>query len=250
MSSQQEAPLPSPYGAAQFNTTHWSVVLAAGQEDSTKAAEALEALCRTYWPPLYAYARRRGHSPEQAKDVTQSFFVQLLRRRSLGTVSKDRGKFRSFLLASMNHFLANEWDRTHREKRGGNAEVLSLDALTAEQRYQMEPADELTPEKCFERHWAQVVLEQVLSRLRAEAGLADKLRRFERLKPLLLGEEDAGSLQAAGVDLGLTGEAVKAAAHRMRQRFRQLLREEIAATVVESAEIDAEIRYLINCLRA
>ena len=232
-----------------FATTHWSIVLAAGQASSTDAAEALESLCRTYWPPLYAYARRHGHSPEEAEDLTQSFFVQLLARRSLQRISKDRGKFRSFLLASMNHFLANQWDRERRQKRGGGAEVLPLDALTAEQRYQMEPTDALTPEKCFERHWAQVVLEQVLTRLRAESGTGEKLRRFERLKSFLLGEEDAGSLQQAGMDLGLTEEAVKAAAHRMRHRFRQVLREEIATTVVESAEVDAEIRHLITCLR-
>jgi len=248
-SSDREPAPPAASEGAQFTTTHWSVVLNAGRKDSLAALDALETLCRTYWPPLYAYARRRGHSLEEAEDLTQSFFAQLLGRRSLETVSRERGKFRSFLLASMNHFLANEWDRTQRQKRGGGLDLLSLDALTAEQRYQMEPTDALTPEKCFERHWAQVVLEQVMVRLRADSGTGEKFQRFERLKPFLLGEEGACSLQQAGKDLGLTEEAAKSAVHRMRHRFRQLLREEIATTVAESAEVDAEIRHLITCLR-
>src|SRR5436189_827080 len=159
-----------------FATTHWSVVLAAGDGTDSQAALALEKLCRTYWYPLYAYVRRQGRGPEEAQDLTQSFFAQLLAHGSLGTVSREKGRFRSFLLAAMNHFLADEWDRAHRQKRGGDAKVIPLDALEAEERYRFEPVDRLDAARLFDRRWAMIVLEQAISRLETE--FADRPKVF------------------------------------------------------------------------
>jgi len=231
-----------------FATTHWSVVLAAKQGDSSESAAALEKLCRTYWYPLYAYLRRRGCDEHDAQDLTQGFFAQLLERRSIQGVEREKGKFRSFLLASLNYFLADQRDRASAQKRGGGRQVLSLDTQEAEQRYCLEPADERSPEKIFERQWAMTLLDQVLARLTQEFSDAGKLELFQRLQPFLV--EGTGEETYAGVAqaVGMTEEAVKKAVQRMRRRYHQLFREEIAQTVASPAEVDEELRHLCAVL--
>ena len=244
MDSLSDGVEPSAKGSGLFTTTHWSVVLAAGQVDAPQAGEALEKLCRTYWYPLYAYARRQGHSPEDAQDLAQEFFARLLAKNYLGQVGPQKGKFRSFLLAALRHFLSDQRDRARAAKRGGGAEVLSLDAQEAEERYRLEPVDRMDAEKLFERRWAMTLLEQALTRLRDESIIAGKAELFERLRDFVAGESDISCSEAA-VQLGLTESAVKSILHRLRQRYRALVREEIAHTVADPAEIDEEIRHLI-----
>ncbi len=227
-----------------FPTTHWSAVLAAGKHESPQAAEALEKLCRTYWYPLYAYVRRSGHSPEDAQDLTQGFLACLLARDSFAQVGPQKGKFRSFLLTALRHFLSDQWSQARAVKRGGGAAVLSLDALEAEGRYRLEPVERLDAEKVYERRWAMTLLEQALNRLREEATAAGKTNLFEALESLVAGESDVSCGEVA-VKLGLTEGAVKSALHRLRERYRALVCEEIAHTVAEPAEIEAEVRYLI-----
>lgn len=227
-----------------FATTHWSVVLAAKQGDAPDARTALEKLCCTYWYPLYAYVRREGYSAPDAQDLTQEFFARLLEKDYLAQVERQKGKFRSFLLAALRHFLSDQRDRARAAKRGGGAEVLSLDAQEAEERYRLEPVDRLDAEKIFERRWAMTLLEQALTRLQDESVVAGKAELFERLRDFVAGESDVSCREAA-VQLGQTESAVKSAVHRLRQRYRELVREEIAHTVADPAEIDAEIRYLI-----
>src|SRR6266581_9252660 len=212
-----------------FATTHWSVVLMAGDTAIPGACEALEKLCRTYWYPLYAYVRRQGRGPEEAQDLTQAFFAQLLARGSLGTVSREKGRFRSFLLASMNHFLADEWDRAHRQKRGGDARVIPLDAMAAEERYRFEPVDRLDAARLFDRRWAMTVLEQAISRLETE--FSDRPKVFGELQSLLVGDGAGRTCADAAANLSMTEVAVRAAISRMRKRCRELVREEIAQTL-------------------
>ncbi len=231
-----------------FATTHWSVVLAAGQNDSPQAAEALENLCRTYWYPLYAYIRREGHGAADAQDLTQEFFSRLLARGSLAQVSPEKGKFRSFLLACLRHFLADQRDHARAIKRGGKVELLSLDAQEAENRYRLEPVDRLDAEKIYERRWAMTLLKQALDRLRAESVAAGKAEWFERLRSFLWGDSPSSSAEAAA-DLGLTDSAFRGAVYRLRQRYRGLVREEIAHTVSDPSEIEEEIRYLIAVIK-
>jgi len=230
--------------AAIFATTHWSVVLAAGQSTDAQASEALEQLCRAYWYQLYAFVRREGSSAVDAQDLTQEFFARLLEKNYLAQVERQKGKFRSFLLAALRHFLADQRDRARAVKRGGGADCLSLDAQTAEQRYCLEPVDRMDAEKIYERRWAMTLLEQALTRLRDENIAAGKLELFERLRDFVAGESDISSAEAA-TQLGLTESTVKSALHRLRQRYRELVREEIAHTVADPAEIDTELRYLI-----
>jgi len=227
-----------------FATTHWSVVLAAKQGDAPDARTALEKLCRTYWYPLYAYVRREGYNAPDAQDLTQEFFARLLEKDYLAQVEREKGKFRSFLLAALRHFLSDQRDRARAAKRGGGAEVLSLDAQEAEERYRLEPVDRMDAEKIFERRWAMTLLEQALTRLRDESIIAGKAELFERLRDFVAGESDVSCSEAA-VQLGQTESAVKSAVYRLRQRYRELVREEIAHTVADPAEIDEEIRYLI-----
>lgn len=227
-----------------FATTHWSVVLAAGQGTDTRAAAALEQLCRTYWYPLYAYVRREGYCADDAQDLTQEFFARLLARNSLAHVAPQKGKFRSFLLASLRHFLSDQRDRSRAVKRGGGVEVLSLDGQEAEGRYRLEPVERLDGEKIYERRWAMALLEQALNRLREESTAAGKAHLFEHLRSFVAGDGDVTS-GAAATDLGLTESAVKSAVHRLRQRYRALVREEIARTVGDPSEVETEIRYLI-----
>ncbi len=239
----------------RFATTHWSlVVLAAGRQDgredvrSSEAHRAMAELCRSYWYPLYAYTRRCGHEAHDAEDLTQEFFLQLLDKDFLTNIDRNRGKFRSFLLASLKHFLANQWDRSHATKRGGHASFVPLDALQAETRYRLEPACNLTPEKLYERQWAITVLEQVLARLQSEFESEGKRQIFDRLKDFLTVGRNAGGHAQAATELGMTPGAVKVAVHRMRRRYRAILREEIAQTVATEDEINDEIRYLLSCL--
>jgi RNA polymerase sigma-70 factor (ECF subfamily) len=230
-----------------FTTTHWSVVLAAGRNDVPQAQAALEKLCQTYWPPLYAYVRRRGYSPADAEDLTQEFFAWLLGRRWLERADQQRGRFRSFLLTSLSNFLANEWDKARAQKRGGG-QIISLQRDEAETRYVWGPADNLTPEQSFDWRWALTLLDQVMNRLGTEFAQDGKGELFAALKPCLLGERAAQPYAALASTLGMTEGSVKVAVYRLRQRYRQLLREEIANTVANPEEVEEEMRYLFTVL--
>lgn len=223
------------------------MVLNAGGGDSTRAQEALQQLCQTYWYPLYAYARRRGQSPEDAEDSTQGFFARLLQLNSLADVRREKGRFRSFLLASLSHYLSDEWDRARAQKRG-YGQVFRLDKDAAEERLSREPADSLTPEKVFEQKWALTVLETVVQRLKGEYESTDKGSLFMALRFSIAGEKSEKAYADLSADLKLTEPALRVAVHRLRQRYRQLLREEIAQTVATEAEIDEEIRHLFAAL--
>ena len=233
---------------AVFATTHWSVVLTAGVGTDSQAASALEKLCRMYWYPLYAYVRRQGRSPEEAQDLTQAFFAQLLARGSLGTVSREKGRFRSFLLAAMNHFLADEWDRAHRQKRGGDAKVIPLDGLAAEERYRVEPVDRLDAARLFDRRWAMTVLEQAISRLESE--FADRPKVFVELQSFLVGDDTGRTCADAAAKLGMTEVAVRGTISRMRKRCRELVREEISQTLASISDVEEEYRALLAALRS
>ena len=235
-------------GDGRFATTHWSVVLSASRPESSHYHQALESLCRTYWFPLYAYLRRHGYDTHQAEDHTQAFLAGLLEKHGLRLAEPKRGKFRSFLLAALKHFLANERARAGAQKRGGGLKVLSLDCENAEAQYALEPRDELSPEKLFERSWAMTVLDRAMTRLRAEATNANKPEQFDCLKTYLTASQDAGAYREAAVRLGTTEGAVKVAVHRLRRRYRELLRDEIAQTVASQDEIDEEIRHLFDAL--
>lgn len=235
-------------GAGRFLTTHWSVVLRAQRGDSTRAHAALSALCRTYWYPLYVFVRRQGQGHEDARDLTQEFFHRLLADNFLDRVAREKGRFRSFLLAAMKHFLANQRDWARAAKRGGGQVLLSLDETDAEARYLREPADPLSADKIFERRWAMTLLEQVLRRLRQEFAHTGKSALYEQLRPCLTGAKETAPYAELGARLGMSEGAVKVAVHRLRQRYRELLREEIAQTVSGPAEVEAEIRHLFAVL--
>ncbi len=233
-----------------FVNTHWSLVLAAGRKDSTEAQRALASLCQTYWYPLYAYARRRGYGPEDARDLTQEFFARLLQQHWLGQADRQRGRFRTFLLTAMSHFLANEWDKARAQKRGGSIELVPLQLDTAETRYGKEPADPSTPEQAFERRWAVALLDQVLQRLQEEWVGEGKAGLFEQLKPCLLGDREAQPYAELARQIGISEGALKVTVHRLRQRYRQLLRSEIANTVARPAEVEEEMHHLFAVLAA
>jgi RNA polymerase sigma-70 factor (ECF subfamily) len=230
---------------AVFVTTRWSMVLAAGGSSSLKSEQALSQLCRTYWYPLYAFVRRQGHAPEDAEDLTQSFFANLLERKALHMVEPEKGKFRSFLLGSLKNFLANDWDRRHAAKRGGKHTLLSLDDDSAEDRYLREPSHDSTPEKLYEQTWALTVIDTVLQQLRSEYAAAGKTEIFEALQDQLIGAEDANSYASLAVRLGMKEGSVRMAVLRMRRHFGYLLRAEIAQTVNDASEIEEELRHLI-----
>jgi RNA polymerase sigma-70 factor (ECF subfamily) len=208
----------------------------------------LATLCGTYWYPLYAFIRRQGFSAEESRDLTQEFFAKLLEKDFLATVDRDKGRFRSFLLAACKHFLANERDRARAQKRGGGQHFISIDLSDAESRYGFEPAHELTPEKLFERRWVLTLLEQVLAQLREETVQAGKENLFDHLKAFLTGEGNPASHRQTAEELDMTEGAVKVAVHRLRKRYRELLREEIAKTLNETDSIDEEIRQLFAAL--
>jgi RNA polymerase sigma-70 factor (ECF subfamily) len=231
-----------------FVTTRWSVVLSAGNQASPGSTNALESLCRVYWFPLYAYVRRCGYSPGDAQDLTQAFFARLLEKNWLADARRERGRFRSFLLASMKHFLANEWDKAQAQKRGGRAQVIPLQTDTAETRYLHEPADDDTPDKAFDRRWALAVLDRVLALLREEYVGSGRGELYEQLRTTLEGARTAAPYASIAARLGLTEGAVKVAVHRLRQRYREILREEIAQTVETAAQVEEELRHLFAAL--
>jgi RNA polymerase sigma factor (sigma-70 family) len=231
-----------------FITTHWSVVLTA-QGESPAAQAALEKLCRTYWRPLYGFVRRQGASPEEAEDLTQGFLALLLERRDLDAVRKEKGRLRSYLLTSLKHFLANERHRAMAVKRGEGRRLIPLEELRSGEHADLEPADNLSPDRIYERRWALTVLEQVLVRLKNEYGAAENARLFDCLKELLTGESGQLSQAKIAGELGMTENAVKQAFHRFRKRYQLLLREEIAHTVAVPGDIEDELRHLIAVLR-
>ena len=233
-----------------FVTTHWSVVLTAGRSDTTRARAALEQLCRHYWQPLYAYVRRVGHPPEEAQDLTQEFFARLLERNTVARADPARGRFRSFLLASLKNFLAHEWEKARAEKRGGRVQIIPLEFDTAESRCAPEPANTDTPDKIFDRQWALSLLDVVLARLRADYADCGKDDLFLGLKETLTGGRSEIPYRELGGRLGMSEGAVKTAAHRLRQRYRELLREEIANTVAGPEEAEEELRHLFAALGA
>ena len=249
MITPEPAQMPPPDTAAQFATTHWTLVLAS-QGSSPQANQALERLCRWYWPPLYAYVRRRGYRPEEAQDLTQEYFARLLQQNDLAQVKPELGRFRNFLLASMKHFLANEWDAAQTQKRGGGQTRLSWDEETLERQYLLEAADQATPETIFERRWALSVLEQALAQLGEEYARAGKQDLFDGLKAFLSGDKRLIPQAEIAAQLGISISAVRVGVHRLRQRYGQLLREQIAATVSSSAEIEEEIRHLFTAFGA
>jgi RNA polymerase sigma-70 factor (ECF subfamily) len=235
-------------GSAAFVTTHWSVVLAAGRADTTRARDALARLCQTYWHPLYAYVRRLGNSPHDAQDLTQEFFARLLAKNYLASADESRGRFRSFLLASFKHFLANEWEKARAQKRGGGQIPISIDPVAAETGCHFEPADPATAEKTFERRWALTLLDQVLRRLRQEYAATGREELFGQLKPTLTEASRSVRYAEIATRLGTTEGAVKVAVHRLRQQYRELLRAEIAETVASPAKVEDELRSLFAAL--
>ncbi|HEX4645784.1 MAG TPA: sigma-70 family RNA polymerase sigma factor [Verrucomicrobiae bacterium] len=237
-----------PSGSGQFTTTHWSVVVAARDAPSTQSALALEQLCRIYWYPLYAFIRRRGFDAHDAQDLTQEFFYRLLDRNYLSAVDYRKGKFRSFLLAALEHFLANEWRRSKTQKRGGRVTFVSINDDTAENRFIQAPSSSAAPEKAYEQAWAMSLLEQVLNRLRAEATDAGKLDAFEQLKGFLTGDKQPVTYAELARQMNTTEAALKMSVSRMRARYGELLRDEIAQTVTTQDEIEDELRALFAAL--
>ena len=231
-----------------FATTQWTVVLSAAGPDTSQAGAALEKLCRTYWYPLYAYVRRRGQSAADAQDLTQAFFARLLARNWVGDARRDRGRFRTFLLTALSRFLADEWDKVRAQKRGGGVPAVPLQLDTAETRYGLEPADERTPEQAFERRWALTLLDTVLQHLRSEYEQAGRGAQFAQLNSCLVGGRDQQPYADLARELGLTEGAVKVAVHRLRKRYRELLRSEIAQTLTATEDVDEELRHLFSVL--
>ena len=245
--SSETTPAREAQPASYFVTTHWSVVVQAGRNDTTQAL-ALEQLCRVYWYPLYAFGRRRGYSPPDAQDLTQEFFARLLERNWLARADQNKGRFRTFLLTALTRFLKGERDKARTLKRGGGRPPLPFEVEDGETRYGTEPADSRTPEQAFERHWAMALLEEVLRQLEAAYCADGKDGLFAALRPCLLGQGELVEYDKLGAHLGLSEAAVKMAIHRLRQRYRQLLRDQIAHTVNSADEVDAEMRHLFKVL--
>jgi DNA-directed RNA polymerase specialized sigma24 family protein len=235
-------------GKAAFVTTHWSVVLAASHNDDRMTEAALARLCETYWYPLYAYVRRRGYSVEDAQDLTQEFFAHVLERHWLAEADQFKGRFRTFLLTAMERFLANEWDKARALKRGGGLKHIPIQLDSAETRYGVEPADSHTPEQAFEHRWAVALLQEVVKQLGAELRARGQGELFNALKGCLLGDGSAQPYGQSAAKLGMEEGAVKVAVHRLRQRYRELLRAEIGNTVASAAEVEAEMHHLFNVL--
>jgi DNA-directed RNA polymerase specialized sigma24 family protein len=242
----------SPLSAASssFNTTHWSVVLQAGKGASPQCSAALEKLCRTYWYPLYVFIRRKGYSEEDAQDLTQQFFASLLRRNDFEAVDPRKGRFRTFLLAALTHFLSNERDRAQAAKRGGGQKILSLDELNPEQRYRFESVSTLSPDKLYDLRWATTVLEEALAQLGKEFVDAGKQGQFEQFKHCLTDAPDEGAYAAMAAALGMTSQSVAVAVHRLRRRYRELVRAEVAHTVSSPMELEEEMRHLLSVLQS
>lgn len=231
-----------------FVTTHWSVVLAAGRSDTTRSRDALARLCQTYWYPLYAYIRRRGYSAHDAQDLTQDFFARILEKHSIARADPQRGRFRSFILTAMNHFLGQEFEKSRAQKRGSGLEVFSLDLARAEQRYDLEPAVSETPDKDFDKKWALALLETVMTQLEAEYKRENKSDLFNALKQTLTGSRESQPYAELAEMLGMTEPAIKVTVHRLRKRYRELLQTEIANTVSSADEVKEEMRHLFAAL--
>jgi RNA polymerase sigma factor (sigma-70 family) len=246
--SQQDGVVPSGQSRQWFSTTHWTVVVAAGRDSSPAAQVALDNLCRAYWYPLYAYVRRRGYDAEQAKDLTQEFFARLVEKKQLASVDRCKGKFRSWLLGVANHFLAHEWTKAHAQKRGSQP-PFSLDEADAEERYRLEPATAAMAESLYDRRWALTVLDAAANRLHAEYEASGAMKLYDGIKPFVSTAGTEVSYADVSQRLGISLGAVKSAIHRLRLRYQELIREEIAPTVTTPAEIDEEIRYLLTVLR-
>jgi RNA polymerase sigma factor (sigma-70 family) len=232
--------------SVQFATTHWSIVLAAGDPASPKARAALETLCQTYWYPLYAYLRRTGHQPADAEDLVQGFFLHLLRREVLHAVQREGGRFRSFLLATLKHFLSDEQDKAAAKKRGGEHQFISWEQGNAEQRFLREPVDIESADRLFERRWALTLLERAMSRLHEECVAAGNAERFAKLKGFVSGEKGALSYAEAAERTDLTPSALKSAIFRLRRRYHEVIREEVSQTVADPREVEEELRYLLG----
>jgi RNA polymerase sigma-70 factor (ECF subfamily) len=231
-----------------FATTHWSVVLQAGASASPQASQALEKLCRAYWLPLYTYIRRQGYGPHDAQDLTQGFFVRLLRSNSFADVTPEKGKFRTFLLAALSHFLSDERDRARAEKRGGGTAPISIDEEEAERLYLKMPGNDAEPEKIFDRRWALTLLEEAMARLQREYVTSSRAEIFENLKVFLSTEAAPGAYDALATKLGMSPNAVGVAVHRLRQRYRECIRLELAQTVMSLQDLDQEMNYLFSVL--
>jgi len=249
MAPHESEPGLLPASKGRFPTTHWSVVVCAGRGRSPEASRALSLLCENYWFPLYAFVRRAGYSADDAQDLTQEFFVRLLAKGSLAGADRERGRFRSFLLGAMKHFLANYQRYQGTQKRGGHHRVISLDLPSGEDRYkQIEPVDHLTPERLYEKRWALALLDLVLSRLREEFRVVGKLRQFDILKQFLAAGAANPAYSDIAEQLAMSEGAAKVAVHRLRRRYRKLLREEIAQTVVGPESLEDELRELLAAL--
>ncbi|MEI8288136.1 MAG: sigma-70 family RNA polymerase sigma factor [Verrucomicrobiota bacterium] len=235
---------------AVFATTHWSVVLSAADSDTHHARDALARLCQSYWYPLYTYVRRRGYAAHDAQDLTQAFFLRLMERRWVADADRERGRFRTFLLTALQRFLADEWDRGRAQKRGGGVPHVPVQLDSAEIRYGHEPADELTPEQSYERRWALTLLDTVLQNLRAEYERAGKGELFAGLNSSLVGGRETQPYAELAAQLAMNEGAVKVAVHRLRKRYRQLLRDEIARTTIAAGDVDDELRHLFAVLAA
>jgi RNA polymerase sigma factor (sigma-70 family) len=247
--ANHESASPPGFSAArEFTTTHWSAVLAAEDSSAPGAQQALETLCRRYWYALYAHVRRHGYSPEDAQDLTQDFFARFLEKRYFKLANPARGRFRTFLLTALKHFLANDWKRAHRKKRGSGQMPIPLETEVAEQRYAAEPVEEANPETIYERRWAMTLLEGALESLRQEWAAADKVWQYEELKDGLWGGNNATSYADIAIRRGITETAVKMMAHRLRQQYRQLLRAEIEHTVASPLDVDDELHHLIKVI--
>lgn len=235
--------------ADYFVTTRWTAVLSAGRKSSPQSDRALAELCQNYWYPLYVYVRRQGYSREDAQDLTQAFFARFLQRNYLEGLSSERGKFRAFLLACLKHFLANEWDKATRQKRGGAVPHLSLDWRSADERYHLDPPDNASPDQAFDRTWALALLERVVERLRTEYVHEGKAGLFEHAKTFLMGTDDGAPHAEAARKLKLEEGALRVAVHRLRKRYREMLREEIAQTLSDPASVSEELAALQQALR-
>ena len=246
MMGRETGEAPGAVAQPLFTTTHWSVVLATADRATPEATAALEQLCSTYWYPLYVFVRRRGNSPEDAQDLTQQFFAMFLQKEYFRLADRAKGRFRTFLLHALEHFLINEWKRAQCAKRGGGTTPLSLEVEAAEHRYANEPTTTMTPERAYEKKWAATLLEHVLASLKQEYTDAGNSRVFAELADLLWGKDGSVSFAEIGTRLGLTEGAARGAMHRLRTRYRERLRHKVAQTVAEPGEVDEELRYLIS----
>ncbi len=249
MSTNHDASPPGWSQHRQFETTRWSIVVAAGNRSSPDARRAMQTLCERYWYPLYAYVRRRVNDVNEAHDLTQSFFAELLEKNYVGTAAAERGRFRAYLLTALKHFLSKQWEMAKAKKRGGGKAPISLDFQSADSQIRIDPASELTAEQLYDRDWAVALLRQIMQRLSDEFLRAGKSQQFEELRGFLIGERGEETYSDAALRLGVTEAAAKMAAHRMRRRYRELLRDEIVETVTGPDEVEDEIRKLFATLQ-